>query len=73
MSDRTENAAKILDYWYITEFLVQASYEDCTYEDQTIRDLKKYKEEHLGYKIVSYVNTTAAVKALTDVVVTSSW
>ncbi len=35
-------------------------------------DLKKYKEEHPGYKIVSYVNTTAAVKALTDVVVTSS-
>lgn len=34
-------------------------------------DLKKFKEEHLGYKVVSYVNTTAAVKALTDVVVTS--
>jgi quinolinate synthase len=34
-------------------------------------DLKKYKDEHLGYQVVSYVNTTAAVKALTDVVVTS--
>lgn len=34
-------------------------------------DLKKYKEEHPGYTVVSYVNTTAAVKALTDVVVTS--
>jgi len=34
-------------------------------------DLKKYKEEHPGYMVVSYVNTTAAVKALTDVVVTS--
>lgn len=34
-------------------------------------DLKKFKEEHPGYKVVSYVNTTAAVKALTDVVVTS--
>ncbi len=34
-------------------------------------DLKKYKEAHPGYKVVSYVNTTAAVKALTDVVVTS--
>lgn len=34
-------------------------------------DLKKYKEEHPGYKVVSYVNTTAAVKALTDCVVTS--
>ena len=35
-------------------------------------DLKKFMEEHPGYKVVSYVNTTAAVKALTDVVVTSS-
>lgn len=34
-------------------------------------DLKRFKEEHPGYKVVSYVNTTAAVKALTDVVVTS--
>ena len=34
-------------------------------------DLKKFKEEHPGYKVVSYVNTTAAVKALTDCVVTS--
>ncbi len=34
-------------------------------------DLKQYKEEHPGYKVVSYVNTTAAVKALTDCVVTS--
>ena len=34
-------------------------------------DLRKYKDEHPGYKVISYVNTTAAVKALTDVVVTS--
>ena len=34
-------------------------------------DLRKFKEEHLGYQVVSYVNTTAAVKALTDCVVTS--
>ena len=34
-------------------------------------DLKKYKDEHPGYQVVSYVNTTAAVKALTEVVVTS--
>ena len=34
-------------------------------------DLRRYKEEHPGYKVVSYVNTTAEVKALTDVVVTS--
>jgi len=34
-------------------------------------DLKKYKDEHPDYQVVSYVNTTAAVKALTDVVVTS--
>ena len=34
-------------------------------------DLKKFKDEHTGYQVISYVNTTAAVKALTDVVVTS--
>ena len=34
-------------------------------------DLKAFKDEHPGYKVISYVNTTAAVKALTDVVVTS--
>ena len=35
-------------------------------------DLKKVKEENPGLTVVSYVNTTADVKALTDVVVTSS-
>lgn len=35
-------------------------------------DLKAFVDAHPGYKVVSYVNTTAAVKALTDVVVTSS-
>ena len=35
-------------------------------------DLKKFKDVHPGYKVVSYVNTSADVKALTDVVVTSS-
>ena len=34
-------------------------------------DLKAFKAEHPGYQVVSYVNTTAAVKALTDCVVTS--
>ncbi len=34
-------------------------------------DLAAFKAEHPGYKVVSYVNTTAAVKALTDIVVTS--
>jgi len=35
-------------------------------------DLAAWKAQHPDYKIVSYVNTTAAVKALTDIVVTSS-
>ena len=34
-------------------------------------DLRKFKAEHPDYKVVSYVNTTAAVKALTDIVITS--
>ena len=34
-------------------------------------DLRRFKEQHPGYQVVSYVNTTAAVKALTDCVVTS--
>ena len=35
-------------------------------------DLKKWKDAHPNHLVVSYVNTTAAVKALTDVVVTST-
>lgn len=35
-------------------------------------DLKKFIESHPGHTVISYVNTSAAVKALTDVVVTSS-
>lgn len=35
-------------------------------------DLAAWKKEHEDYMIVSYVNTSAAVKALTDIVVTSS-
>lgn len=35
-------------------------------------DLADFKRQHPDHMVVSYVNTTAAVKALTDVVVTSS-
>ena len=35
-------------------------------------DLKAWKEKHPNHLIVSYVNTSAEVKALTDLVVTSS-
>lgn len=35
-------------------------------------DLKEFIQAHPDHTVVSYVNTTAAVKALTDVVVTSS-
>lgn len=34
-------------------------------------DFKKFVEAHPGYQVISYVNTSAAVKAHTDVVVTS--
>lgn len=35
-------------------------------------DLAAYKADHPGYTIISYVNTSADVKALTDICVTSS-
>ena len=35
-------------------------------------DLATFKAQHPDHMVVSYVNTTAAVKALTDIVVTSS-
>ncbi|MBW0020013.1 MAG: quinolinate synthase NadA [Mycobacterium sp.] len=35
-------------------------------------DLRAWKDEHPGAVVVSYVNTTAAVKALTDICCTSS-
>lgn len=35
-------------------------------------DLKKFIDEHPGHTVISYVNTSAAVKTLTDVVVTST-
>ena len=33
--------------------------------------MRRFKAEHPGHTVISYVNTTAAVKALTDIVVTS--
>ena len=36
------------------------------------KDFEAFIKEHPGHTVISYVNTTAAVKALTDVVVTSS-
>ena len=35
-------------------------------------DFARFVNEHPGYTVISYVNTTAAVKAVTDVVVTST-
>lgn len=35
-------------------------------------ELAEFKAEHPGYKVVAYVNTSAAVKAHTDIVVTST-
>lgn len=35
-------------------------------------DLKEFIKKHPGHKVISYVNTSAEVKALTDIVVTSS-
>ena len=35
-------------------------------------DFAKFKEQHLDHIVISYVNTTAEIKALTDIVCTSS-
>ena len=65
-----EKNAVILAHYYTTGDIQQVSDFICD-SLALAEDLKKFKEEHPGYKVVSYVNTTAAVKALTDVVVTS--
>lgn len=45
----------------------------CSLADSCPADaFEKFVREHPGYTVISYVNTTAAVKALTDVVVTST-
>lgn len=45
----------------------------CSLADSCKADeFEAFIKEHPGYTVISYVNTTAAVKALTDVVVTSS-
>ncbi|ORV82644.1 quinolinate synthetase [Mycobacterium interjectum] len=45
----------------------------CSLADSiTADELRAWKEEHPGAVVVSYVNTTAAVKALTDICCTSS-
>ncbi len=45
----------------------------CSLADSCPADeFEKFIKDHPGYKVISYVNTTAAVKALTDVVVTST-
>ncbi len=45
----------------------------CSLADSCPADkFEQFVKEHSGYTVISYVNTTAAVKALTDVVVTST-
>ena len=45
----------------------------CSLADSCPADeFEKFVKAHIGYQVISYVNTTAAVKALTDVVVTST-
>lgn len=45
----------------------------CSLADSCPADkFEQFVKEHPGYIVISYVNTTAAVKALTDVVVTST-
>ncbi len=45
----------------------------CSLADSCPADaFEKFIRAHPGYQVISYVNTTAAVKALTDIVVTST-
>ncbi len=45
----------------------------CSLADSCPADLfEKFVNDHPNYTVISYVNTTAAVKALTDIVVTST-
>ena len=45
----------------------------CSLADRCPADqIAQFVKEHPGYTVISYVNTTAAVKAVTDVVVTST-
>lgn len=53
--------------------LIPDSTAGCSLADSCkAEDLAAWKLQHPDYQVVSYVNTSAAVKALTDVVVTSS-
>ena len=53
--------------------LIPAPEAGCSLTDSCkAADLAAWKAEHPNHMVVSYVNTSAAVKALTDVVVTSS-
>ena len=53
--------------------LIPAPEAGCSLADSCkAADLAAWKTEHPDHMVVSYVNTSAAVKALTDVVVTSS-
>ena len=53
--------------------LIPAPEAGCSLADSCkAEDLAAWKAEHPDHMVVSYVNTSAAVKALTDVVVTSS-
>jgi len=45
----------------------------CSLADSAPYDeFKKFKEEHPDHLVISYVNTTAAIKSLTDIICTSS-
>ena len=53
--------------------LIPAPEAGCSLADSCkAADLAAWKAEHPNHMVISYVNTSAAVKALTDVVVTSS-
>lgn len=63
--------AKILSP--LKKVLIPDNEAGCSLADScSAAELAKFKEKYPGYTVISYVNTTAEVKALTDIVVTSS-
>ena len=55
ISEKVQDAVKILDYWFTMEFLSQNSYEMCTNAADTRRKLREYKKKMAGKQIEAFL------------------